>query len=206
MSLTLITFRTLTIGLGHYMTEVWILMWLSLPFWTQKIFHLGFPPQNTDIFCIISLMEKVVLEFLILAVMLSLLGNCFSFIDSNSFTPCHPPWPRLPWPDCKEGSSAPGSAGVSRWQQQSTVGTQSCKISDRKQTGSQEAGILNIILFFLFIAFFFFVPWHLSGSDFFFRSPTYSISITHEGFSFYFLLHFDTWVVDRSLVHAPFKT
>lgn len=104
MSLTPITFRTLTIGLGHYMTEVWIQMWLSLPFWMQKIFHLGFPPQNTDIFCIISLMEKVVLEFLILAVMLSLLGNCFSFIDSKSFTPCHPPWPRFPWPDCRRGA------------------------------------------------------------------------------------------------------
>lgn len=63
----------------------------------------------------------------------------------------------IPVTRLQEGSSAPGSAGVSRWQQQSTVGTQSCKISDRKQTGSQEAGILNIILFFLFISFFFFL-------------------------------------------------
>lgn len=49
-------------------------------------------------------MENSVLEFLILPVMLSLLGKRFSFTDSKSFMPCHPPWPRFPWPGCRRGA------------------------------------------------------------------------------------------------------
>lgn len=63
-------------------------------------------------------MEKSVLEFLILVVTLSVLGNCFCFIDSKSFTPGHLPWPRFLRPGCRgaqplavlvavDGSSSP---------------------------------------------------------------------------------------------------
>lgn len=52
-----------------------------------------------------------------------------------------------------------------------------------------------------------FFPWHISGSDFFpHKSPSCSITIIQKGFSFYLLLHFHTWVIDRSLGHKPLKT
>lgn len=109
-----------------------------------------------------------------------------------------PPLTPSPIARIQEGSSAPGSAGSSRWQQQSTVGAVSGKISNRKQRGSQEAGILNIIIFFF--------PSTSLVLIFSPKLPICSVTIIQKGFSFYLLLDFHTWVIDRSLGCAPRKT
>lgn len=105
-----------------------------------------------DIFCIISLMDKAVLGFLIMAARLSPIpfspGKLFFLYCPKIFHVPTPPLPPSPIARMQEGSSAPGSAGGSRWQQQSTVGAVSGKISERKRRGLHEADVLNIVIFF----------------------------------------------------------
>lgn len=166
-----------------------------------KAFHLGLPPQSMHAFCIISLMEKAVLAFLILAVRLSPIPvspwKLFFLYCPKIFRVLTPPLTCSPIAKVQQGSSAPGSAGGSRWQQQSTLGVLSGKVSDRKQRGSQEGGILNIIIFsFGTSLVLIFSP----------RSPACSVTIIQKGFSFYFLLHLHTWVINGSLGRAPLKT
>lgn len=135
MSFKLITFKALGIGSGHFMTERWIQMWASLPLWKQNHFHLGLPNHSVDIFCIISLMDKAVLGFLILVKRLSPIPfsawKPFFLYCPKIFHALTPPLTPSPIARIQEGSLAPGSAGGSRWQQQSMLGAVSGKISDR---------------------------------------------------------------------------
>lgn len=166
-----------------------------------KAFHLGLPHQSLHAFCSIFLMEKAVLGFLILAVRLSPIlfspWKLFFLYCPKVFHVLTPPLTCSPIASVQEGISAPASAGGSRWQQQSALEALNSKISARKQRGSQEAGILNTIIF---------SPGTSLVLIFSPRSPTCSVTIIQKGFSFYFLLHLHTWVIDRSLGRAPLKT
>lgn len=168
-------------------------MWVSLPLWKQKHFHLGLPYQSTGIFCIISLIDTAVFGVLILAMRLSPIlfspWKLFFLYCPEILHVLTPPLTPSPVARIQEGSSAPGSAGGSRWQQQSMLGAVSSKISDRKQRGSQEAGIWNITGLFFF-------AWHISGSDFFPQIAYMFYNNYPEGFFILFavtLPHMGDW-------------